>query len=213
MVKSRYTSQDTPSSMIIEAPFSIVKEGNHTTYKRNSHQGYMKMALGENPLRFRGLNRLDQAAQLREAFNEGRKLKQAQDQWCTVGKSNTEPFPEDLKWEVLAQVLRGKIRVNIHSYTSADFDALVRLTNEFQWHPAAVHHAHEAYLSTGSLNQTYGGKPAVAMFATNARYKQEAYLGSQYAPYILDQAGYEVMFKSDHPVLGKHAHDQKDGSI
>lgn len=82
-------------------------------------------------------------------------------------------------------------QVNTHSYTSADFDAFARLTNEFKWTPAAMHHAHEAYLSR-SLDKVYGGKPALALFATNARYKQEANLGSPYAPYILVQRGYEV---------------------
>ncbi|KAG9086281.1 hypothetical protein FRC06_003164, partial [Ceratobasidium sp. 370] len=43
--------------------------------------------------------------------------------------------------------------------------------------------------------------PAVALFATNARYKREAYRGSEFAPKILNDHGLKVIMKSDHPVL------------
>ena len=60
--------------------------------------------------------------------------------------------------------------------------------------------------------------PAVALFATNARYKREAYRGSEFAPRILAENGIDVVMKvlqvgpvllysgltcsqSDHPVL------------
>jgi hypothetical protein len=63
-----------------------------------------------------------------------------------------------------------------------------------------------------------GGPPAAALFATNARYKREAYRGSEFAPRILADNGIKVVmkvrrtsndpklivnlpFKSDHPVL------------
>ena len=201
VAKSRITSEDTPSSMILEPPFAIVQDGNSTTYKRTGHWRHMKQAMGENILRVHGKNRLDQAAEFRMAYLEGQKLKESQDKWCAVGKENSEPFPEDYKYEVLADVIRGKVKVNTHSYTSADFDAFARLTNEFKWSPAAMHHAHEAYLSR-SLDKVYGDKPAFALFATNARYKQESYLGSPYAPYILSETrNADIIFKSDHPVL------------
>jgi imidazolonepropionase-like amidohydrolase len=201
VAKPRITREDSPSSMVVESPFAIVKEGNGTTYKRTGHWRHMKQAMGENPLRVYGFNRLDQAAEFRLAYLEGQKLMKEQDAWCAAGEENTTPFPEDFKYEVLADVIRGKVKVNTHSYTTADFDMFVRLTNEFKWAPATMHHAHEAYLATNILDKAYGGKPALAIFATNARYKQESYLGSPYAAYILDQAGYEVCFKSDHPVL------------
>jgi imidazolonepropionase-like amidohydrolase len=51
------------------------------------------------------------------------------------------------------------------------------------------------------LQTTYGRTPAVALFATNARYKREAYRGSEFAPKILAEAGIRVVMKSDHPVI------------
>ena len=37
--------------------------------------------------------------------------------------------------------------------------------------------------------------PAAAIFATNARYKREAYRGSEFAPKILAENGIQVVMK------------------
>jgi hypothetical protein len=29
---------------------------------------------------------------------------------------STEPFPTDLEWEMVADLLRGNVKVNVHSY-------------------------------------------------------------------------------------------------
>jgi predicted GTPase len=46
-----------------------------------------------------------------------------------------------------------------------------------------------------------GQTPGIAIFATNARYKKEAFRGSEYAARILSENGLRVVMKSDHPVL------------
>jgi hypothetical protein len=40
-----------------------------------------------------------------------------------------------------------------------------------------------------------GGPPATALFATNARYKREAFRGSEFAPRILANNGIKVVMK------------------
>lgn len=40
-----------------------------------------------------------------------------------------------------------------------------------------------------------GTTPAVALFSTNARYKREAYRGSEFAPSILAENGLRVVMK------------------
>jgi hypothetical protein len=40
-----------------------------------------------------------------------------------------------------------------------------------------------------------GHTPAAALFATNARYKREAYRGSEFAPRILAENGIDVVMK------------------
>lgn len=46
----------------------------------------------------------------------------------------------------------------------------VQLTNEFKFPVASFHHAASAYLVPDLLKSVYGGAPAVALFASNARY-------------------------------------------
>ncbi|KAK0189119.1 hypothetical protein F5146DRAFT_1058052 [Armillaria mellea] len=110
-------------------------------------------------------------------------------------------FPEELQWEALVDVLRGRVKVQNHCYEAVDLDGIVRLTNEFKFSIAAFHHAHETYLVPDLLKKAYGKPPAIALFATNSRYKREAYRGSEFAPRILADNGLNVVMKSDHPVL------------
>ncbi len=124
-----------------------------------------------------------------------------QDRWCASPKTQTSPFPSSLEWEVLSDVIRGHVKVNIHCYETTDLNTLVRISNEFQFPIAAFHHAHETYLVPDLLKQAWGPTPAVAIFATNARYKREAYRGSEFAPKILADQGIDVIMKSDHPAL------------
>jgi len=145
---------------------------------------------------------MDTSWAFREAYNEGKLLKEKQERWCESPKTQTEPFPQDLQWEAMADILRGNVKVNIHCYETTDLNALVRISNEFQFPIAAFHHAHETYLVPDLLKQAWGPvPPAVALFATNARYKRESYRGSEFAPKILADAGIQVNMKSDHPVL------------
>lgn len=88
-----------------------------------------------------------------------------------------------------------------------------QITNEFKFSIAAFHHAHETYLVPDLLKKAYGSSydddapnmqtkgaykghpPGVALFATNARYKREAYRGSEFAPRILADNGLQVVMK------------------
>ena len=90
---------------------------------------------------------------------------------------------------------------------------LLQLSNEFKFPIAAVHHAHEAYLVPDLLKKAYGKtiglqpfkcisdvlflgqKPTVALFAVHGRYKREAYRGSEFAPKILAEHGFNVAMK------------------
>ncbi|EIW67430.1 hypothetical protein TREMEDRAFT_11883, partial [Tremella mesenterica DSM 1558] len=202
-VKPRWTYENTPESMQVEPPF-IISSSSHSnqTWVRTNAWRHIKHACGENPARVYGNTRMDSSYDFRRAYTEGAQLKAKQDRWCSDPKSQKEPFPDDLQWEALADVIRGNVKVNIHCYETTDLNALVRISNEFRFPIAAFHHAHEAYLVPDLLKETFGSEPpAVAIFATNARYKREAYRGSEYAPKILADSGLKVMMKSDHPVL------------
>ncbi|CAE6507923.1 unnamed protein product [Rhizoctonia solani] len=206
VVKIRKTSHGGPSSMVLEPPATL-----HVNGTRGEADGvrwrHMKHACGENPSRVYKQTRMDSIWEFRKAYNSAREVKQKQDEFCHRTEAGTvdwsrESFPEDLHFEALVDVLRGRVKVNIHCYQAVDFDGIVRLTNEFKFPVAAFHHAHEAYLVPDLIKNTWGGvPPAVALFATNARYKAEAYRGSEFAPKILHANGLRVVMKSDHFVL------------
>lgn len=199
--KPRITAENTPQSMQVEPPFVISDKGKGS-WERTKAWRHIKHACGENPRRVYGNTRLDSAWDFRKAYNEGKKLKEQQERWCENPKKQTEPFPESLEWEVVADIIRGNVKVNIHCYETVDINDMVRISNEFQFPIAAFHHAHEAYLVPDVIKQSWGPEtPGVAIFANNARYKREAYRGTHFAAKILDDANMTVVMKSDHPVL------------
>ncbi|KAI0692924.1 composite domain of metallo-dependent hydrolase [Cerioporus squamosus] len=203
VIKLRHTESRSPTSMLLESPY----ETNTTEYDSSTHVRYrqMKHACGENPDRFYSNTRMDTTWAFRQAYEKARQIKEAQDDFCSKAKRGDwvglGQYPEDLQWEALVDVLRGRVKVHTHCYETVDLDALVRISNEFRFSIAAFHHAHETYLVPDTLKSAFGGPPAAALFATHARYKRESYRGSEFAPRILAENGIQVVMKSDHPVL------------
>ncbi|KAM0792660.1 hypothetical protein ACM66B_002440 [Microbotryomycetes sp. NB124-2] len=209
VIKLRPTKEQTPDSLVLEMPYNVPSPGNEwkTGPPRWRH---MKMACGENIKRTYKQTRLDLSWNFRSAFEQARELKVRQDEFCgRVEQASLrgqrlgtdEKFPDDLKWEALVDVLRGKVKVNTHCYEATDLAAFVRHSHEFRFPIAAFHHAHEAYLVPDLLKSAFNNTPAVAVFATQARYKREAWRGTEYAPRISAQNNLTVIMKSDHPVL------------
>ncbi|KAJ7253708.1 carbohydrate esterase family 9 protein [Mycena haematopus] len=203
VIKLRPTAERSSSAMLLEPPFSL--NGTYVDLLQRPRWRQMKHACGENPSRVYSGTRMDTQWAFREGYNTARKIKEKQDAYCDKALAGQwrglGDFPEDLQWEALVDVLRGRVKVQNHCYEAVDFDGIVRLTNEFKFSLAAFHHAHEAYLVPDLLKKAYGHPPAVAMFATHARYKREASRGSEFAPRILADNGLDVVLKSDHPVL------------
>jgi hypothetical protein len=65
---------------------------------------------------------MDSAWAFRNAYNEARKIRDAQDAFCThaeAGRWNQlkdQKFPESLEWEMLVDVLRGRVKISNHCY-------------------------------------------------------------------------------------------------
>lgn len=159
---------------------------------------HIKIALGENP-QWHGLTRLDEAWNFRRMFARARRLVDEQDAYCERADASA-PYPTDLEVEVLADAIRGRVKIHAHCYSVSDMDMLVRISNEFRVPIASLHHAHEAYLAPELLHRAYNGTPAIALFSTNGNYKYESYFGSPFASEILRRHNVTPMFKSDHPV-------------
>ncbi|KAF8322076.1 hypothetical protein DL93DRAFT_2071836 [Clavulina sp. PMI_390] len=196
IIKLRDTKDRTPLSRVLEPPYSLLN-GTRVDPTIPPRWRHMKHATGENPSTWYQGTR----------YNEARKLKLEQDAYCAKAQAHQwtglpAQIPKNLKWEALVDVLRGRVKVNCHIYETTDFTSMVGLTNEFEFSIAAFHHAHEAYLVPETIKKVWGGvTPGVAVFATNARYKREAYRGTEFAPKILHEHGIPIAVKSDHSIL------------
>ncbi|KAJ7089245.1 carbohydrate esterase family 9 protein [Mycena belliarum] len=203
VIKLRPTAERSSSAMLLEPPFTL--NGTYVDPFQRPRWRQMKHACGENPSRVYSGTRMDTQWAFRQAYNTARIIKEKQDAYCAKALAGQwtglGDFPEDLQWEALVDVLRGRVKVQNHCYEGVDIDGMVRLTNEFKFSIAAFHHAHEAYMVPDLIKKAYGLTPAVAIFATTARYKREAYRGSEFAARILADNGLDVVMKSDHPVL------------
>ncbi|KAJ6454889.1 hypothetical protein C8R47DRAFT_1228500 [Mycena vitilis] len=107
------------------------------------------------------------------AYAAARTVRDAQDTFCARAEAGlwdaTAAFPESLQWEALVDVLRGRVKLSVHCYEAVDLDQLIRLSNEFRFPIASIHHAGETYLVPNLLKKAWGGIPAIALFASNFR--------------------------------------------
>lgn len=200
MIKLRKTAEKSPSSMIVEPPHSLDGSQHNPENPRWRH---LQQTCGENLRRYG--NRMDSVWALRSAYSEARKVMMAQDAYCLKAEAglwdSLGNFPDNPKWEMLVDVLRGRVKIFNQCYEVVDLDGMIRLSNEFKFPIASFHHASEAWLVPELLKRTWGETPAIAAFATNHRHKREAFRGSEFAPRILSDAGISVILKSDHPVV------------
>ncbi|KAJ7510409.1 carbohydrate esterase family 9 protein [Mycena galericulata] len=203
-IKLRKTQERSSTSMVLEAPYQI--NSSFPDPAVPPRWRHMKSVVTLSiKISWYGNTRMDTIYAFREAYNTASQLKQKQDEYCTKALADKweglGEYPESLQWEALVDVVRGRVKVQIHCYEAVDFDGMVRLSNEFKFPISAFHHASEAYMVPDLIKKTYGPTPAIALFATNARYKREAYRGSEFAPRILAENGFTVLMKSDHPVM------------
>jgi imidazolonepropionase-like amidohydrolase len=114
----------------------------------------IKFASGENPKRvYGGRNQLPSTRMgnfevMRAAFIEAREYMRSWDDYeAKVKKGDKDPTPpkKDLKLEALADVLRGKLLVQIHCYRADEFLTEMEIAKEFGYKIRAFHHALEAY--------------------------------------------------------------------
>ncbi|KAI0089202.1 hypothetical protein BDY19DRAFT_889764 [Irpex rosettiformis] len=200
MFKLRKTADRSPSSMVIEPPHTL--NGSQPDPDAPLRWRHMKQACGENLSKYG--TRMDTLWAFRSAYNEARKVKSLQDNFCMKAENGMwdeihgQEFPESLKWEMLVDVLRGRVKVSNHCYEEVDLDDIVRLTNEFEFPIASFHHASEAWLVPDVLKRAWGGTPTISLFATVGRMKREAYRASPFAPRILADNDIPV---SDHPII------------
>jgi imidazolonepropionase-like amidohydrolase len=169
----------------------------------------IKFASGENPKRVYGgrdqlpSTRMGNFAVQREAlvqaqeyihewdaYNE--KVKRTQDE--KDAKDAPTPPKRDLKLEALADILRGKLMVQIHCYRADEMLTEIAMAKEFGYKIRAFHHALEAYKVA---DQIAANNIAIATFSDWWGYKQEAWDAIPWNATLSMRKGVRVAIKSD----------------
>jgi imidazolonepropionase-like amidohydrolase len=165
----------------------------------------IKFASGENPKRVYGSR--DQLPSTRMGNFEVQReaLVQAQDymrEWDAYNEKikrnkddkDATPPKRDLKLEALADVLRGKIMVQIHIYRADEMLTEIAMAKEFGYKIRAFHHALEAYKVPDEIA---ANNIAIATFADWWGYKQEAWDAIPWNATMVMRKGVRVAIKSD----------------
>ncbi|CAH6723717.1 hypothetical protein CLIB1444_19S00342 [[Candida] jaroonii] len=160
---------------------------------------WFKIAYGENE-KASGLpgypvSRMGESWVLRKAFEQASSLKIKQDKWCQKPQGD---YPTDYELDTLVDILRGDLNVNVHLYETYDFETLVRIANEFEFHIGSFHHALSSWEVIKLLKEH---QTSVAIFADEWGGKKEQYEATVNAPRILAENHIPVAIKTDHPAF------------
>ena len=138
----------------------------------------------------------DRAKENREADREYALLAARENAAAKVkrGDKDATAPKRDLKLEALADVLRGKLMVQIHCYRADEFLTEIAMAKEFGYHIRAFHHALEAYKVPEKLAAENIG---IATFADWWGYKQEAWDAIPWNAVMAMRKGVRVAIKSD----------------
>ena len=163
----------------------------------------IKFASGENPKRVYGTREQLPSTRMGNFEVQREALVQAQDymhEWDRYnakvkrGDKDAEMPKHDLKLEALADVLRGKLLVQIHCYRSDEMLTEMAMAKEFGYKLRAFHHAVEAYKVADQLAANNVG---VATWADWWGFKNEAWDAIPWNAVISMRKGAKVAIKSD----------------
>lgn len=165
----------------------------------------LKMACGENPMRVYGSRHqfpstlMGDVAGYRQAFADAQAYDREWKAWEAKVKAKGvaeagSPPKRDLGKETLAEVLDGKIRVQMHCYRADEMAQLLDVAQEFGFTIAAFHHAVEAYKIPHLLAQT---NTCAAVWADWWGFKMEAWDGIRANLAMTDAGGACALIHSD----------------
>jgi imidazolonepropionase-like amidohydrolase len=163
----------------------------------------IKFASGENPKRVYGSRnqlpstRMGNFEVQRAALQEAKEYMRdwdAYDAKVKAGDKTAKAPKKDLKLDELADVLRGKVMVQIHCYRADELLTEIQIANEFGYKLRALHHGLEAYKVADKIAAAHVG---LATFADWWGYKVEAWDAIPYNAVMAMRKGVIVAIKSD----------------
>ncbi len=152
----------------------------------------LKMACGENPKRVYGNkggpgSRMGNVAGYRKNWIKAQAYQKKREK-------GGDDFKRDLQLETLADVLDGKILVQMHCYRADEMVQILDIAKEFDYKVTTFHHAVEAYKIGDILAET---DTCAAMWADWYGFKMESYDGILENVPFVHAAGACAMIHSD----------------
>lgn len=163
----------------------------------------IKFASGENPKRVYGgrdqlpSTRMGNFEVMRQSFEDAKAYMASWDAYNAKAAKNDKDAvapKRDLKLEALADVLRGKLYVQIHCYRADEFLTEEAIAKEYGYKIRAFHHALEMYKVGDKIAPT---GTAIATFADWWGYKDEAWDAIPWNATMSMREGIRVALKSD----------------
>ncbi len=163
----------------------------------------IKFASGENPKRVYGSRnqlpstRMGNFEVMRQAFEDAKVYRKEWDDYnakVAKGDKDVKVPHRDLKLEALADVLRGKLYVQIHCYRADEFLTEEAIAKEYGYKIRAFHHALEMYKVGPEIAKD---DTAIATFADWWGFKDEAWDAIPWNAVMSMREGVKVALKSD----------------
>lgn len=163
----------------------------------------IKFASGENPKRVYGgkgelpSTRMGNFEVMRQSFEDAKAYMASWDAYnakVAKGDKTATPPKKDLKLEALADVLRGKLYVQIHCYRADEFMTEEQIAQQYGYKIRAFHHALEMYKVADKIAPY---DTAIATFADWWGYKDEAWDAIPWNAVMSMHKGIRVALKSD----------------
>jgi len=163
----------------------------------------IKFASGENPKRVYGSRnqlpstRMGNFEVMRQAFEDAKAYMATWDAYnAKVAKGDKDAVAphRDLKLEALADVLRGKLYVQIHCYRADEFLTEEAIAKEYGYKIRGFHHALEMYKVGPEIAKDGTG---IATFADWYGFKDEAWDAIPWNAVMSMREGVKVALKSD----------------
>ncbi len=160
----------------------------------------IKFASGENPKRVYGSRNLLPSTRMgnfevmRQAFEDAKVYRAEWDTYNAKHDDTTKVPHRDLKLEALADVLRGKLLVEIHCYRADEFLTEEAIAKEYGYKIRAFHHALEMYKVGAKIAADNTG---IATFADWYGFKDEAWDAIPWNAVMSMREGVKVALKSD----------------
>jgi imidazolonepropionase-like amidohydrolase len=163
----------------------------------------IKFASGENPKRVYGTRnqlpstRMGNFEVMRQAFEDAKVYRRDWDAYndkVAKGDKEARAPHRDLKLEALANILRGKLLVQIHCYRADEFLTEEAIAKEYGFKIRAFHHALEMYKVGGKIA---ADGTAIATFTDWYGGKYEMWDGIPWNAVMSMREGVRVALKSD----------------